>query len=325
MKSINKTIEPFRPAWWANGGHLQTILSYYLYRPQNLLFDEAHKIELDDGDTIVMLENRPQSAPQGAILLMHGLGSDADAPYIRRFVPSFLERNWTVLRINHRGAGAGEGLAKNLYHSGRSEDVSAALMRAAALYPGLPLVAAGFSLSGNMLLKLLGEQAQPIPANMRTAFAVNPPIDLSLCARALRQKSNLIYDIRFVRLLKKTMRQRMIDFPDFPRVPLEKINSLYDFDEQITAPLNGFSSAEDYYAQCHAKQFLDGISMPALIIASDDDPFIPRETFDNLPGSKYVKLLLTRSGGHVGFVNAHKTALGNRRWLEYAIIKHSCG
>jgi predicted alpha/beta-fold hydrolase len=323
MTQFNNTIEPFRPVWWAKGGHLQTILSYYLFPAPNLRFDEAHKITLDDTDTIVMLENRPHRTPQGVILLMHGLGSDAEAPYIRRLVPQFLKNNWIVLRINHRGAGSGEGLAKNLYHSGRSEDVSAALIKAAEIYPDLPLYAVGFSLSGNMLLKLLGEQAQPVPANLKAAIVVNPPIDLSMCARALLRKSNMIYDIRFVRLLKKAMQQRMIDFPDFPKVPLEKVRTLYDFDEQITAPLNGFSSAEDYYAKCHAKQFLGKISIPTLIIASDDDPFIPKATFDNLPENQHLHFILTRSGGHVGFVHARKSTLGNRRWLEYAILEYA--
>lgn len=315
------SIPPFRPAWWAPGGHLQTVVGYYTGRPADFQHDQLHQILLDDGDTILLLENRPAAPPQAAILLMHGLGSDAEAPYIKRLVPLFLQQNWTVFRINHRGAGIGEGLAKHLYHSGRSEDVSAAMMMASALYPDLPLVTVGVSLSGNMLLKLLGQKTEPIPDNLQAGIAVSPPIDLSLCAHALRQKSNLGYDIRFVRMLKKAMRQRMQDFADFPRLQLDAISSLYDFDDQITAPLNGFADAEDYYARCNARQFLAGVAVDTLIIASDDDPFIPKQTFDSLPDNPNVQLMLTRSGGHVGFVANNKTPLGHRKWLEYAVLQ----
>ena len=314
---------PFQPAWWAPGGHLQTIIGYYSARKASVQHDRVHKVQLDDGDTIVLLENRPAKQARGAILLMHGLGSDAEAPYINRLVPLFLQKNWLVFRLNHRGAGLGEGLAKNLYHSGRSEDDSAAMQMVAALQPEMPLVAAGFSLSGNMLLKLLGEHAQPIADTVLAAVAINPPIDLSLCARALRKKSNLLYDLRFVRMLKTAMKKRMQDFGDFPKVPLYEIRTLYDFDKLITAPLNGFADAEDYYAKCNAKQFLANVTIPTVIIASDDDPFVPKQTFDNLPANDNIELLLTRSGGHVGFVHARKTPLGSRKWLEYAIVQYA--
>lgn len=321
MSHFNGTLESFQPAAWAPGGHLQTIVGYYLSRPKPLLAECLHKIALGDGDTLVMLENKPSVTPRGIILLLHGLGSDAEAPYLVRTAHQLLKNNWLVLRLNHRGAGCGRGLAKWLYHSGRSEDVSAALVKAAEIKPNLPLVAVGYSLSGNMLLKLLGEQAQQIPKNLCGAIAVNPPIDLSLCARALRKPGNKIYDIRFVRMLKDAMRQRLQDFPDFPDVPLRNIRTLYAFDEHITAPLANFASAEDYYARCNAKQFLGNLSISAIIIASDDDPFIPMETFTNLPQNDFLQLKLTRSGGHVGFIHARQTPLGGHHWLDYAIFE----
>lgn len=318
-------IEPFKPAWWAPGGHLQTIMGYYLGRPQPLSAERVHTITLPDDDRITMLENQPEAGARAVVVLMHGLGSDAEAPYIVRIARALLGQGLVVMRLNHRGAGAGRGLAKWLYHSGRSEDVSAALMSTASIFPDLPLLAVGFSLSGNMLLKLLGEQAQPIPASLRAALAVNPPIELARCAQALQRPGNKIYALRFVLMLKRAMRERLIDFPDLGPLPLDRIRTLRQFDEHITAPLSGFESAEDYYRRCQAKPFLGGVSHPTCILVSEDDPFIPVAIFRDVPQSPYLRLQITRSGGHVGYVHAKRTPIGRRHWLDYAICRWAGG
>jgi predicted alpha/beta-fold hydrolase len=252
----------FQPARWAPGGHLQTVVGYYFPAPEQLHQTQFHTVKLDDGDALKLCENQPESNTKirGVALLMHGLGGTAQSPYLRRAAMCFREHGWIVFRMNHRGCGEGRGLARKLYHSGKSDDVSQALQHIAKLYPALPLVAVGFSLSGNALLKLLGEKIYPW---------------------------NL------------TLRQ---------------------FDEMCTAPLNGFASAEDYYQKCSARQFLDDISHPAFLLATNNDPFIPAETFRDLPRHKFLQTQITHSGGHMGLVPAEKTPLGNRQWLEYTVL-----
>ena len=319
--SLNNLGE-FKPAWWAPGGHLQTVAGYYFPAPAQLTPTHFHTVTLADGEALRLCENRPfeNTLTRGIILLMHGLGGSAQSPYMRRAAALFQEHGWIVFRLNHRGCGEGRGLARKLYHSGKSDDVSAALQHVAKSYPALPIAAVGFSLSGNALLKVLGEKTHPIPANLRGAIAICPPINLSLCAIALARKSNWLYEQRFVHMVKTSLRERAEDFPDFPRPSFPGNLTLRQFDDMYTAPLNGFASAEDYYQKCSARQFLANISHPTFLLASDDDPFIPVETFRDLPRHQFLQAQITRSGGHMGFVAAEKTPWGNRQWLEYTMV-----
>lgn len=315
-----ENLVPFSPALWARGGDLQTLAGYVLPGPTHLPGTKLHEVEVSEGDRLVMCENHPATpAPQGILLLLHGLGGHADSAYMLRVAARFLERGWSTFRLSHRGAGAGRGLAQGLYHAGKSDDLGAVLQRVAALHAQSPLVVAGFSLSGNLLLKYLGESWQTPPRNLCGALAVCPPIDLALSSQAMRRGKNRLYDLRFVRLLKRAMQERYADFSSFPKYALSKIATVYDFDQHITAPQHGFRSAADYYTQCSAKQFLAQINLPVAIIASDDDPFVPRATFAHLPANPCLALHLTRSGGHMGFIAQRRTPWGDLRWMDYTL------
>ena len=315
----------FQPARWAPGGHLQTIVGYYFPAPPKLEPTQFHTVKLNDGEALRLCENRPpENKPtRGVVLLMHGLGGSTQSPYMQRAATAFQTHGWIVFRMNHRGCGEGRGLARKLYHSGKSDDVSAALQYAAKSYSALPLVAVGFSLSGNALLKLIGEKNHPIPVNLRSAIAVCPPINLSLCAAALARKSNWLYEQRFVRMVKTSLRERAEDFPDFPRYDFPWNLTLRQFDETYTAPLNGFASAEDYYQKCSAGQFLANISHPTFLLACDDDPFIPSETFRDLPRHNFLQAQITRSGGHMGFVASSNNLCAKRPWLDSLLLQHA--
>ncbi len=271
-----------------------------------------------------MCANRPVARRiDGIVLLMHGLGGHADSPFMLRVADKLLQRNWMTFRLNHRGSGQGKGLAKGIYHAGKSEDLQPVLKKIAELYPDQRIVVVGFSLSGNLLLKYLGEQKHFPPENFAGAIAVSPPIDLSLSAQAMSRLRNRPYDLRFTRLLKKLVREHQQEFADFPRVDLPFNLTLYGFDQIVTAPVHGFASAEDYYAQCSAKQFLANLSHPAVILAADNDPFIPKETYMNLPRKDSIKLYLTRSGGHMGFISKQKTSWGDYRWMDEAVVRYA--
>lgn len=307
------------------GGHLQTITGYYLPNHIDLGNTKLHQVQTVDGDHLVICENKAKGHPsfKRVVLLMHGLGGEASSPYMLRLATLFRFRGWIPFRMNLRGCGEGRGLARNIYHSGKSEDISSVLASISQLHPETPIIAVGFSLSGNMLLKLLGEGIHPIADSLVGAIAVSPPLELSLCSHALHFKQNWIYEFRFVRLLKQAIRERAVDFADYPNINIPKFLSLRTFDELCTAPLSGFSSAEDYYTKASSKPFLGHIAIPTFLLASDDDPFIPKQTYRDLPQNGKLQVTITRGGGHMGFVSAEKTPLGNHRWMDYAVLNFS--
>lgn len=313
---------PFQPHPLVRGGNLQTALGYYLPGPKELRPTKVHQVRLADGDTLALCENLPmsKSSVQPVIVFMHGLGGHSGSVYMIRLAKVFKDRGWIAFRMNHRGCGEGTGLARQIYHSGRSEDISAVLKGIADRYPDRPIIAVGFSLSGNALLKLLGEGKHPIPKNLCGSIAITPPILLSKCANELSQLRKSIYSLRFIRLLKRSLQERRQQFGDFPEFDVPWNTSIRQFDEICTARLNGFDSAEDYYSKCSAKQFIADISDPVFVLASSDDPFIPKTTFDDFPENPAVELLMTDGGGHMGFVSRHETPLGDRHWLDYAIL-----
>jgi len=320
--TLTKTLTPFQAHPLMPGGHLQTILGYYLPQIKQLRPHKVHLVEVDAGDKLAVLENMPgrRASFKKIIVLMHGLGGDDSSPYMLRLADLFVKRGWTVFRMNHRGCGMGKGLARGLYHSGRSDDICRVLQFIEHLYPDIPTLAVGFSLSGNALLKLLGENVHRIAGNLKGAVAVTPPIDLAGCADELCRQVNRMYDLRFVRMLKTAIHERCQTFPDFQKITFPRKMNIRDFDELCTAPLSGFQSAKDYYNTCSANQFLPTIRTPTFLLASLNDPFIPKETFTGIKPHSFLTIYLTQSGGHMGFVAKNKTSLGSRRWMDYAIL-----
>ncbi len=318
-------LQPFEAHSLLKNPHMQTIIGRYLPGPRPGRRARLHKIACHDGDVLVALENRStrKSAFKKIMVLMHGLAGDAESPYMLRMASRCLERGWSVFRMNHRGCGAGAGLARSTYHSGRSDDVAHVLRAVRDLYPSVPQIAVGFSMSGNALLKLLGEGKEELPETLKGAVAVAPPVELSLCAHELCRPSRRVYDYRFVRDLTRSMRERALHYPDFPRFNFHRNMTVYDFDEIVTAPLHGFDSAEDYYRRCSAKQFLGSIKLPTALIGSMDDPFVPAASYHNLPQNPNVGYCLTAQGGHMGYISAEPTPLRDHRWMDYAVLRYA--
>jgi len=313
----------FHPHRWVRNQHLQTILGSYWLADVPRLVGKLHHVQCPDGDQLTLHEDKTtRKAPFKKIaFLAHGLGGSADSGYMTRMSACLGKRGWTVFRMNHRGCGKGAYLASKTYHSGKSDDISRVLQFIEQLHPDTPVISVGFSLSGNALLKMLGQGADPIPSTLKGAIAVTPPIELSLCAHELAKTSRWIYDQRFVRLLLQQIKQRKSVFPDFPTMQFPVKLNLLAFDELCTAPLHGYASAADYYTKCSAKQFLANINIPTLILASKDDPFIPSESFCNIPTNENLACYLTEQGGHMGFLAQSPTPLGDWRWMDYVIVK----
>jgi len=336
---------PFRPALWAPTGHLQTYLAL-VGRPHGGQIPHHMRIlTLEDGDQLILRISgpagfadpsalrHPLAAAAGALdhspvcVLFHGLGGDSESPYMLRIGAKLNKKGFTVIRFNHRGC-APEGFrrARQIYHAGRTDDIDATLKDAARLFPGRPLLAIGFSLSANMLLLFLAQkgEARDHP-HLRAALAVNPPMDLSSCAKLLAHPRNRLIDRYFTATLLRAARRRAAwlkrdGIAEHTAVDFHRINSLRTFDTYFTAPLAGYGSCEEYYAKNSSRPLIEHIRLPASILTAADDPIIPRELFDDLSPSPFVHCHMESAGGHLGYLSHKKTHHGDRRWLDDYVV-----
>jgi predicted alpha/beta-fold hydrolase len=307
-------LEPCLAPVWARTGHAQTILGHVL-PSRALRGGDRFEVKLGDGDTLVGA--RYAGADDKAICLFHGLSGSAEADYIHRTAAVALKRGYTVYAVNHRGCGAGTGLARHPYHSGRAEDLSAAIAYVRKRHPKGRVAAVGFSLSANALLLLLGGQRGTSAPDY--AIAVNAPIDLEICSLSLGKDLNRIYDLRFLIQLRRDLamkRKRGLIDREY-EIPLKL--TLRDFDNLYTAPASGFRDREDYYDTCSAMKFVHLIRAPTVVFHADDDPIIPVKAYRQTRFSPSCLVHIEKVGGHMGYLSRRKTPLGTMRWQDYAI------
>jgi predicted alpha/beta-fold hydrolase len=311
----------FEPHPWVRGGHLQTIIGGLWNGRARRIPSVYREISVDEGDRISILNSVPEGWSPGAplALLVHGLAGTVRSPYITRLAARLLRRKVRVVRMNLRGAGSGFGLAKGIYHAGRSEDLRRAAEWMARSAPGSPLALVGFSLGANLVLKLASEASEIPLEGLDCVLAANPPIDLAACCRELAKQGNRLYDRSFVRILASDVSRLHARFPELGEVDFRKVKCLFDFDDVYTAPRNGFRGALEYYSKSSASGFIPRIRVPGLVVHSRDDPLIPASLFDGITFPRELELEMTVSGGHVGYVG--RTAWdGDRRWLEGRLV-----
>ena len=231
-------------------------------------------------------------------------------------------RGMNVVRLNQRNCGDTEHLSEGLFHSGLTAD-AAHVVHELTTVDGLDAIAvSGYSLGGNLALKLAGEYGPNPPASLIAVAAVSPIIEISECTRALERKENWLYEWNFVRDLKRRMRRKEQCRPGrFDLSRLDTIKTVRQFDEVYTAPYFGFRDAEDYYHRASAMRVIDRITVPALIITAEDDPFVPSQPFRDatVTGNPHIDLRLCEHGGHCGFVGA-RAAQDDGYWAENQIV-----
>ncbi len=310
-------VPPFEPHPWLRGGHAQTIVARYLGGERKHLSATAHEVELPDGDRLLVLESVPTGwhSRQPTAILVHGLAGSADGAYIVRVARRLLHLGIRVVRVNLRGAGAGFGLARRIYHAGRSDDLREVMRWLDQRDPGSPIGLVGFSLGANLVLKLAAEASDiPLPG-LDCVLAANPPIDLAACAQLMLRPENRLYDWNFVRWLRSSVRRLHDRFPDLGPPAIEGVNTVYDFDDRYTAPRNGFGSADEYYRQCSLFTALAKIPVPGLIVHALDDPFVTSEPLLRANRPAQLAVELVQHGGHLGYLSRHSWD-GDRRWLD---------
>jgi predicted alpha/beta-fold hydrolase len=295
--------------------HIATIAGNFWPRRIDEARFPAMKVEykVSPAITVVASEHQPvRSPPLGQIVFLHGLEGSADAGYIVSFSQAALTLGFGVHRLNLRSCGGTENLSETMYHSGLTSDTLQVLRTIYSRNIG-PLFLVGFSLGGNVALKLAGELGSS--DLLAGVCAISTPIDLAASVKAIDKPGNILYARRFLSRLKARIRRKSVSAPHlYSASALDKVDSIWAFDDRYTAPLFGFGTAANYYATQSAIRFLAEIKIPTLVIAAQDDPLVPFEIY-RLPvfeDNPALRLVSPRYGGHLGFLSRTEP----RFWID---------
>ncbi|MFZ1388133.1 MAG: hydrolase [Thiolinea sp.] len=300
----------YRASWWLKSPHLQTILPTLLRKRISLAFT-WERLELKDGDFIDLAWYSRPDAP--LVLMMHGLEGSLNSHYASTLVKALHEAGFSVVFMLLRGRGREPNRLAKSYHSGASADLAEVLAQLKARGQ-MPAAAVGVSLSANLLLKYLGESAAN--SGLKAAVAVSAPFQLAVCSKKLEHGFSRIYGQYLLKQLKASYQEKFRQLAVPRPVDLSTINTIYQFDDQITAPFNQFANAADYYQRSSSAQFLEKIQTPTLIIHALDDPFMRPSIVPHVEQtSASVSLEITEHGGHVGFITG-KTPWNLNYWLD---------
>jgi predicted alpha/beta-fold hydrolase len=278
-----------------------------------------HTVTLADGDAVALHESQLERAHAAtpAALLVHGLGGCHRSAYIQRVAGRLARAGWRVFRLDLRGTGAGIGLARRFYNAACSDDIRAALELIHRLHSAAPLFVAGFSLGGNIVLRLLAEAAVRPVAGLQAAAVVAPPVDLEWCSRLISRLP--FYDRFYVRHLVAQVRQHTHVHRDLPPIEFPRRTTLRQFDDLYTAPRWGYADALDYYRRASAGPLAGRIEVPCLILSARDDPFVAAGPLEALTGTRQLQVELVDHGGHLGFLGGD--GQGGLRWAETRVVQ----
>lgn len=313
----------FRPRRGLSNGHLQTIVGNYLPRPAFRVPFSAEIVEVDPADGSRVLCHchwQPDRSEALTLVLIHGLEGSSDSQYIRGLSARAWDAGCNVIRMNMRNCGDTELLTPTLYHSGLSGDVSAVVKHFEKRYELQRVGIVGYSMGGNLALKMAGEWGRSRP--LVGVAAVCPAIDLSAGSDALHEAVNRVYEKRFLLGLMNRFNRKAKLFPDIyePR-KIGPVRSLREFDDKIVARYLNFRDADDYYFRASSARVVDRIEVPTLILHAQDDPFIrlTPETRGKLEANPWICFVETRHGGHCAYLSCDKGQ--DIHWAEAAVIR----
>ncbi len=298
-------MQPFEPLF--RNPHLATIAGNFWPRKLDERRFPVRSVtyQTEPDMRVLVHEQRPEGDPKGELILVHGLEGSSDAGYARSLAQAALEAGFAVHRFNMRGCGGTDHLARTSYHSGQTSDLLW-VIRDLRRRHSLPIVGVGFSLGGNVMLKLAGELGEQATGLLAGVCAISTPIDLAACVEQLERPANFLYEWRFVSRLKQRIRVRHKQAPEtYTLAHLPRIHTVWEFDDFYTARLFRFGRASDYYRTQSSNQFLSNIRVPALVIQAKDDPLIPFRIYDHpaFAGNPHLRLLAVEHGGHLGFIS----------------------
>lgn len=261
---------------------------------------------------------QPVGDPRGELILVHGLEGSSEAGYARSMSYAALEAGYATHRVNLRSCGGTESLALSNYHSGQTSDVLH-ILRERRRAANCPIFLVGFSLGGNVSLKLAGELGESAQELLAGVCAVSTPIDLASCAKALGKRENYVYANRFLARLKEKIRVRHRQAPEMYSVAdLKRVRTIYDFDDYYTARLFDFGTADNYYRTQSSNQYLEKIRVPTLVVTAKDDPLVPFSVYGHAAfrENPCLRLMAVDHGGHLGFIARRPP----RFWLDGVVL-----
>jgi len=257
------------------------------------------------------------------IIIVHGLEGSSESGYMLGIAAKGTAASMNVVRMNQRNCGGTDALSSTLYHSGRSQDVAAVAQNLIDRDRLSRLALAGFSMGGNLVLKLAGEWGNAGPSQFRAVAAVCPSANLAASADALHLPANRLYEYHFMWKLRQRLKAKTRLFPDvFDAARLRGIGSLREFDDKITAHYCGFDGASDYYQRSAAANVIDRIAVPTLLLQAANDPFIRilPETRENILANPNIKFIETEDGGHCSFL-AEPNGDDDGHWAEQQVVE----
>jgi predicted alpha/beta-fold hydrolase len=317
----------FKSAWWLPEGHSQTLWRKFAGSPA--VNHARERVELSDGDFIdidwLTAEERAKNSAQPLVFILHGLCGSSSSSYVLSLQTLLIENGFNSVVMNFRGCSGELNRKAQAYHSGVSHDLEEVLRNVIRQHKPEAVSLVGYSLGANVLLKWLGEHYDY--SKVDKAVAVSTPFTLGLCSREMLSGLSRFYGRYFTKRLLSDYLHKGKEFELQDKGPeleellglgdVSRVSNIWEFDDQITAPLHGFESANDYYGRCSSIKFLPEISASTLLIQSYDDPLVPPVA---LPEAGMVSestvMELSPKGGHVGFVSAQ-----NSNWLEHRILK----
>ena len=303
----------FHPAPGLTSPHIQTVLPILFPRGGKEPLSTPFFIDLEDGDVLCCKMSTPPSwtPDQKTVLMLHGLGGSDSSTYMVRMSRKFYQAGYRSIRVNLRGVGSGRSLAQRPYHGGVSHDVLQILQTLKKQSPDSPVILVGFSLGGNITLKLLGELGGKASSLLEMGISICAPIDLAQTMKLLFKRSNQLYHLYYVKELRSSAARW---------IGKHSIRSIQDFDNHVTAPHWGFRDAFDYYQQCSSTYFLSGIRQKCHLIFAADDPFVDYRAAVQDSLSSAVKIWLSQYGGHMGFWGWSGKEHGYQ-WLDGLLLK----
>ena len=318
-------LRPFEPRRGLSNGHLQTMVGNYLPRPAFRLSAISETVEVDSGDGSRVLchchwQPEPERARRLTLVLVHGLEGSSDSRYMQGITARAWDAGCNIVRMNMRTCGGSETLTPTLYHSGLSGDVGVVVRHYAQRFGLVRVALVGYSMGGNLVLKLAGEWGNQPP--LCAVAAVCPAIDLAPGADALHEPANRLYEWNFLRSLIERFHRKAKLYPGIYQTSgIGPIQSIRQFDDKVVARYCGFRDADDYYYRAAAARVVDKIAVPTLILLAQDDPFIRLlpETRSKLLANPHIAFVETRHGGHCSYLSRDP---GNEiHWAEATVIR----
>ncbi len=310
----------FDPFFLFKSAFQQTVFSTFLFYPVEPLSVTKY-IPLKDADILAVEVSTPPDWKETdlTVILVHGLCGSHKSGILVRMAKKLYGRNVRSVRVNLRGSGSGRGMAKNIYHSGSTEDLLEVIKTVKDEYPFSRMVLIGYSLSGNMVLKLAGELGDKAAHLIEKVLSLSPPVDLKESTDRFEQKENRIYLKYFIGLLWSDIKYLQKKFHRFKHIKMNKNTSLTEFNKKVIVPNFGFKNVDDYYQKCSAKFFIPKIKVPTKILFCNDDPLVPSTALDNVQLPANVAVYYTDRGGHLGYLTSplHKHGF---YWLDGLLL-----